>query len=281
MSDPRAIGIFDSGLGGLSAVRQLIRLAPTEDILFFGDTARVPYGGRTAETITRYALEDISFLLSHDVKLIVAACGTVSSTLPVPLSRRIPVPYTGVIEPTARAAAAATRNGRIGILGTRATIQSGSFARELERLLPGVVTVPQACPMFVPLVENGYFSRDCEPTRYFAREYLAPLRERKVDTVILGCTHYPLIRDILSDCLGADVVLIDSGYETAKAALHLLEEAGLTNPSGGRHRYFTSDSPDNFSSIAEIFLGYPVHDEVRKADLRTIHTADCFTSQEN
>lgn len=276
MSDTRAIGVFDSGLGGLSAVRQLIRLAPAEDIVFFGDTARVPYGGRPAETITRYALEDISFLLEQDVKMIVAACGTVSSTLPAALSARIPVLYTGVIEPTARAAAAATKNRRIGVIGTRATIKSGSFVRELERILPGVVTVPQACPMFVPLVENGCFARDCEPTRYFAREYLAPLIERQVDTVILGCTHYPLIRDIISDVLGAGVALIDSGYETAKAALAQLDGAQRRNPDGGRRRYYTSDSPDDFSTIAENFLGYPVHDEVGRVDLRVVKTADCF-----
>ncbi len=276
MSDHRAIGVFDSGLGGLTAVRQLIRLAPDEDIVFFGDTARVPYGGRPAETITRYALEDISFLLARDVKLIVAACGTVSSTLPAALSRRIPVPYTGVIEPTARAAAAATRNRRIGVLGTRATVRSGSFVRELERLLPGVVTVAQACPMFVPLVENGYFARGCEPTHYFAREYLAPLIERQVDTVILGCTHYPLIQEILADLLGPEVTLIDSGYETAKAALATLDGANLRNPCGGRRQYFTSDSPDDFSTMAEYFLGYPVHDEVGRADLRAIRTAACF-----
>ncbi len=276
MGDKRAIGVFDSGLGGLSSVRQLIRLAPAEDIIFFGDTARVPYGGRPAETIVRYALEDISFLLERDVKMVVAACGTVSSALPAALSDRIPVPYTGVIGPTARAAAAATRNRRIGVIGTRATIKSGSFARELERILPGAVTVTQACPMFVPLVENGYFARNCEPTRYFAREYLAPLIERQVDTVILGCTHYPLIRDVISDVLGAGVTLIDSGYETAKAALALLDQAGLRNPDGGRHLYYTSDSPDDFSTIAENFLGYPVHDEVRRADLRAVKTADCF-----
>lgn len=273
----KAIGVFDSGLGGLSAVRQLIRLAPTEDIVFFGDTARVPYGTRTAETITRYSLEDISFLLSQDVKLIIAACGTVSSTFPRALSDRIPVPYVNVLGATARAAVRATRNGCIGILGTEATIKSGSFAREVAELRPDAVTIPKACPMFVPLVENGYIARDCEVTRLIAKEYLEPVIAAGADTLILGCTHYPLIKDIISDVAGSGVTLIDSGCETARAALALLEEKGLRNDCGGRHTFYTSENPDGFSALARIFLADDtVPQEVCRADLRAVPLNACF-----
>ncbi|NLC78735.1 MAG: glutamate racemase [Ruminococcaceae bacterium] len=253
--DSRAIGIFDSGFGGLTAAREVMSLAPTEDIVFFGDNARIPYGTKTASIITKYSLQDISFLLSQDVKLIIAACGTVSSTLSEEYAKRVPVPYITVVEPTARAAARATKNKKIGILGTHATVRSGAFKNALLRLDGEVETVSVACPLFVPLVENGYIQRDCEITRLAAAEYLAPLMAAGVDTVILGCTHYPLIKDIISDLMGENVTLIDSGYETAKFALELLSENGLENTNGGARHFFTSDNAEDFSSLGGLFMG--------------------------
>ncbi len=263
----KAIGVFDSGLGGLTAVKRLIELAPNEDIIFFGDNARVPYGTRTVQTITKFALQDISFLLGQNVKMIIAACGTVSSTLPQHIIDTIPCPYVGVVAPTAATAAHATRNKRVGILGTPATIKSAAFPRALQTLDADIVPVSSACPLFVPLVENGYVGRNCDITRQVARAYLEPLRQACVDTVILGCTHYPLLCDIIADIMGPDVVLIDSGHETAKAAVSLLDAQNLRNDSGGTHSFYISDNPDGFTALAELFMGCALKQDVHLASL--------------
>lgn len=274
--DNHAIGVFDSGLGGLTAVKRLIELAPHEDIVFFGDTARVPYGSRTPETIVNYAVQDISFLLSHDVKVIVAACGTVSSTLPESVISRIPVPFVSVIAPAAQAAADTTKNGRVGVIGTAATIRSGSFARALAALDAKISVTSNACPLFVPLVENGYIAPDCAITRLAAEEYLAPLKEAGVDTVILGCTHYPIIADIIADIMGNGVALIDSGYETARQTLAVLEQNDLCSTTGGHPRFYTSDNPDGFTPLAELFLGDKLKGSVQAAPLEKISIHPCF-----
>ena len=273
--DTRAIGVFDSGLGGLTAVKQLHRLAPQENVVFFGDTARVPYGTRPAQTIVRYALEDLSFLLTFDIKLIIAACGTVSSTLPRRYTEALPVPFVDVIGPTARAAAAATANGKIGVLGTPATIRSGSFVRELESIDSRLAVTAQACPLFVPLVENGYTARDCEVTRLVAREYLEPLMQTGVDTIILGCTHYPIIKGVIADIVGEKVTLIDSGRETARYALELLNKSDSCGGEG-KLDFYTSDQGDGFENSAELFLGYSLGAGARKADLQRIDLHPCF-----
>ncbi len=273
--DTRAIGVFDSGLGGLTAVKQLHRLAPQENVVFFGDTARVPYGTRPAQTIVRYALEDLSFLLTFDIKLIIAACGTVSSTLPRRYTEALPVPFVDVIGPTARAAAAATANGKIGVLGTPATIRSGSFVRELESIDSRLAVTAQACPLFVPLVENGYTARDCEVTRLVAREYLEPLMQAGVDTIILGCTHYPIIKGVIADIVGEKVTLIDSGRETARYALELLNKSDSCGGEG-KLDFYTSDQGDGFENSAELFLGYSLGAGARKADLQRIDLHPCF-----
>lgn len=253
--DSRAIGIFDSGFGGLTAVREVIKLAPNEDIVFFGDNARIPYGTKTASIITKYALQDITFLISRDVKLIIVACGTVSSTLPTKYARRVPVPYITVVEPTALAAKKATKNKKIGILGTAATIRSGAFKDALSSLDGEIETVSVACPLFVPLVENGYIDKDCEITRLAAAEYLAPLKEAGVDTVILGCTHYPLISEVIRELMGDGVTLIDSGFEAARYAVELLRKNELQNDRGGELRFFTSDNAEDFAKGAKLFMG--------------------------
>lgn len=274
--DKRPIGVFDSGLGGLTAVKQLARLAPREDIIFFGDTARVPYGGRTPETITHYALQDISFLLARDVKMLVAACGTVSSTLPDSVIARLPVPFVTVIEPTTQAAAAATRNKKVGVIGTAATINSGSFARALAHADPAIQVFQNAAPLLVPLVEGGYTAPDCPLTRLAAQEYLAPLQRAGVDTLILGCTHYPIIADLLGDLMGDGVTLIDSGYETAKEALRQLVAAGSGNDTGGNRLFFTSDNPAGFIPLAQLFLGGELENGVGYAPLDDIALSPCF-----
>ncbi|MDD3430311.1 MAG: glutamate racemase [Oscillospiraceae bacterium] len=251
------IGVFDSGLGGLTCVKQLLQLAPQEDIVYLGDTGRVPYGTRSTDTIIKYAMQDIEFLLSRGVKILIAACGTVSSTLPHSISDALPVPYLGVVESTAAAAVKATKTGRIGVIGTPATIKSGSYLRAIDILLPSAVLVKNPCPLFVPLVESGYVQRDNPVTRMVAEEYLAPIKAAGVDTLIMGCTHYPIIKDIISDVMGPEVTLIDPGKEAAAAGMALLKKLdmeALRDCSGARN-YFVSDGIENFHQNAELFLG--------------------------
>ena len=206
--DTRPIGVFDSGLGGLTAVRQLRRVLPGEDIVYFGDTGRVPYGSRGRETIIQYARQDIGFLLSKNVKFIVAACGTVSSTYPPAEAAHLPVPFTGVVGAAARCAAAATRTGRIGIIGTQATIRSGSYQALLRQLVPDAQLFAKACPLFVPLVENGYVDDGNPVTKLVIADYLTELRDTGIDTLILGCTHYPLLERLIGEFMGPEVALI-------------------------------------------------------------------------
>lgn len=262
----RPIGVFDSGLGGLTAVRELRRLLPHEDIVYFGDTGRVPYGTRGVDTIIRYAKQDIAFLLEQKVKFVMAACGTVSSTLPADFSGALPVGFTGVVQCTAQAAAAATKTGRIGIIGTPATIASRSYEAALHQLRSDVQITAQSCPLFVPLVENGYFNADNEVTRLVAQDYLKPLQNAGVDTLILGCTHYPLIAPILAKVMGPDVALVDSGRETALRTAALLREADLLQKDEhtGTAHYFVSDSTESFATLSGWFLGEYAGGEVTR-----------------
>ena len=258
--DQRPIGVFDSGVGGLSVVRELCRLLPGEDIVYFGDVGRVPYGTRSREVIYRYASEDLRFLRDRNVKLIIAACGTASSVIDSALTDRLPTPYTGVIEPTARAAAAATRNKKVGIIGTDATIRSGSFVRALHAIDPAIETVGQGCALLVPLVENGYIDFENKVTRLVLEDYLRPIRESGADTLILGCTHFPLLAPIIGDMLGEGVTLIDSGAATAGYIRELLRQTGLENPrtEGGVQRYYISEHTETFARTAELFLGHGI-----------------------
>lgn len=265
--DNRAIGVFDSGLGGLSVVRQLLALLPKEDIVYFGDTGRVPYGSRSPAAIERYARQDCRFLLGQDVKFIIAACGTVSSVA-APVLEGLPVPAMGVVEPTAAAALRATKNGRVGILGTTATVRSGAFHRALTKDAPAIQVFSQACPLFVSLVESGWIQRDNTAAIEVARRYLRPLMDEGVDTVILGCTHFPLLSPILSDILGSGVTLIDSGAACAAACARSLSESGALsqNEQSGSCRFFVSDRPHDFGVVAEMFLGRAVQEDVRQID---------------
>ncbi len=215
------IGVFDSGLGGLTALKELHRLTPGEELIYFGDTGRVPYGTKSAGIITKFALQDAAFLISQGVDAILVACGTVSTTaLPV-LRDRFAVPIIGVVEPAARAAAAATENGRIGIIGTTATIRSGAFERAVRSVSPDAELISQDCPLFVPLVESGFVGRDCSIARLACEHYLARLRQSGIDTLILGCTHYPLLAPIIAELLPG-VRLINTGEAAADALVALL-----------------------------------------------------------
>ena len=260
--DNRPIGVFDSGLGGLTAVRHLRNILPNENIIYFGDTGRVPYGTRSRDTIHRYATEDCQLLLEHDVKYIIAACGTVSSVAQ-DILEALPVPAIGVVEPTAKAAANATRNGCVGILGTSATIRSASFEKALKALNPSLVVTATPCPLFVALVESGWIQQDDPVAVPMVRRYLADIKAAGVDTLILGCTHFPLLAPIIQAELGSNVTLIDSGRETAAVCARELKACdGLTQREEGIAKYFVSDQPEGFSQVAEIFLGQSVEQDV-------------------
>jgi glutamate racemase len=255
--DNRPIGVFDSGLGGLTGVRELRKLLPNEDIIYFGDTGRVPYGSRSHETILQYARQDISFLLSKNIKAIMAACGTVSSTYPVEEAQLLPVPYLGVVDAAAREAAFVTRNRRIGVIGTAATIRSRSYESLLRRLVPGVEIYAKACPLFVPLVESGFVTDGDPITTLTIERYLTEIRDAGVDTLILGCTHYPIIKKMIGDFMGAQVTLVDPGKTTAHRLERILSDKGLraNRETAGTVHYYVSDTPDGFVQTADLFLG--------------------------
>ncbi len=269
MSSQNAIGVFDSGLGGLSAVKEFMNALPAEKIIYFGDTGRVPYGTRSRDTIRKYALQDAAFLMRHNVKMVVAACGTVSSVAGGALEKALTVPYTGVVNPTAFTAVRKTRNGKIGVIGTAATVGSHSYKLRLQKLEPKVEVYEQACPLFVSLVENGVIHRDDQITRLVVRRYMAEMKDRGVDTVILGCTHFPLLRDAISDYMGADVTLVDSGRETAGYAAKVLRENGLLNddPAVKRPEFYVSDTPEGFENVAGLFLGRNMEHTVTQIDI--------------
>lgn len=250
-----AIGVFDSGMGGLTAVRELNALLPHENIIYFGDTARLPYGSRSNATILRYAKEDIEFLRKHQIKMIIAACGTVSSIVgdhPFVTD----MPFTGVVYPAAKEACSATKIGRIGVLGTPATIKSGSYEKAIHKYNPSYFVASKACPLFVHLVENGYTEIDNPVTRLVAEEYLLPLKEQEIDTLILGCTHYPVIADLIADIIGKDVQLISSGAAAAKYAKTCLKNEGMLSDrvEMGKNTYYVSDSVELFAENAKHFL---------------------------
>lgn len=266
--DARPIGVFDSGLGGLTAVKQLEKVLPGESIVYFGDTGRVPYGSRGKDTILRYARQDMEFLLSQNVKAVLAACGTVSSVARS-VGESLSVPYIDVITPSARAAAAATKNGRIGVIGTAATIQSDSYRSALLRINHKLEVYPQACPLFVSLVESGFVAPQDEVTRLVAERYLSPIRAAEVDTLILGCTHYPIIAPIIGGVMGRGVTLIDSGQQAALAMAQALKERDLLAPQGSRRRtdFFVTDTPQNFLNVAELFLGHSIEGRTQRIQI--------------
>ena len=267
--DTRPIGVFDSGLGGLTAVRELARIMPEEDLVYFGDTGRVPYGGRSKDILVKYARQDTAFLRSFDPKAIVIACGTVSATALDVLREENDIPIFGVVEPAAYAAAHVTKNGRVGLIGTRASIRSRAYERALDALCPNTAVTARACPLLVPLVENGRFQSGDIVAETIVGEYLAPVKAAGVDTLILGCTHYPLMKPLIGAYMGPDVSLVDVGEQCARWVKKQLEWDGLRNerPGAGRHRYYVSDSTEDFAALASIFLGEDVAGEVEQIEI--------------
>jgi glutamate racemase len=264
MSSSRPIGVFDSGIGGLTVVHELIRQLPRESIVYFGDTARVPYGPKSPDTVRRYSREIASFLTEQDVKAIVIACNTATAHALGTLRGELTLPVIGVVEPGSRAAVAATKTGRIGVIGTAGTIKSGAYERAICALMPSARVTARACPLFVPLVEEGWV--DHEATRLIAREYLEPVVAADVDTLVLGCTHYPLLKPLLRSVMGPRVRLIDSAEETAAEAARTLTDNGLSaSPDAiAEYRFVASDDPQQFLRVGQRFLGGAVEDvEIR------------------
>ena len=252
------IGVFDSGLGGLTVLRAIRERLPGEGTVYLGDTARVPYGPKAAETIRRYAIEATDFLVSKGVKAVVVACNTATARALPDVEARAGVPVLGVVEPGGRAAASASSTGRIGVIGTRGTISSRAYNAVIHSHRPDALVFEQACPLFVPLVEEGW--TDDEVTRLAAERYLGPLLEQGIDTLVLACTHYPLLKPLLARVVGEDVRLIDSAESTAAALERLLISEDLTNTSGGSAaaRYYVTDEAARFDLLARRLLGEEV-----------------------
>lgn len=263
----KPIGVFDSGLGGLTVVNQLHRALPHEDIIYFGDTGRVPYGTRSNETILKYAKQDMRFLQGFDLKQIVVACGTVSSVLEREQAPFGEVPVMTIVAPTAARACQLTKTGRIGVIGTTATIKSRSYERAILARMPLAQVVSQDCPLFVPLAECGF--ADSPSADFAAGEYLKGIREKQVDTLILGCTHYPLLRKVIRRQMGEQVTLVDPGEACALQLRRQLEEQGLLSLRDrmGQMDYYVSDSIENFGGMGEAILGEPILQRVKKIDI--------------
>ena len=251
------IGVFDSGVGGLTVVREIMRNLPDERIVYFGDTARVPYGSKSKNTVIRYSRQIVHFLETQQVKAIVIACNTASALALDTIEKEIDLPIIGVVKPGAQMAVETTQNKRVGVIATESTIQSGLYQQLITEADPAITVYGKPCPLFVPLVENGYFNDGNPVTKLIIAEYLQELKDAGVDTLILGCTHYPLLKKMIGDFMGDEVHLVDSGKVTAQAAAAALDDLGLLNgkKTGGTARYFVSDTPDNFDELAHTFLG--------------------------
>ncbi len=266
----RPIGVFDSGIGGLTVVSALRALLPNETIRYLGDTARVPYGGRSAATVERYSLEITAMLLEENCKAIVVACNTASALALATLESSTPVPVVGVIRPGAEAAVAATHNGHIGVIGTRATIKSGAYERAIQALDPALRVSVRACPLFVPLIEEGWLEGAI--TDGVVKQYLQPLVEAGIDTLVLGCTHYPLLRGTIAEFLGETVQLVDSAENCARAVAQLLAAENLraAPEAKGELSVALTDPPDVFLEVAQTAL----HLDIGEVELRpVIHPA--------
>jgi len=251
----KAIGIFDSGVGGLTVLREIIKTLPQEDTVYFGDTARFPYGTKSPETVIRYSLEIASFLVRHDIKLLVVACNTASAVSLEALQQQLSVPVIGVIEPGARRAVSVTRSGKVGVIGTDRTIRSSAYTKAIKQLNPEVEVITRSCPLFVPLAEEGWI--DNEVARLTARTYLNGLREEGVDTLVLGCTHYPILKGVIAEVMGEGVTLVDSAAETARAVAEILRNRALLRPAAekGNHHYFVTDVPAGFIRVGNLLFG--------------------------
>jgi glutamate racemase len=258
----RPIGVFDSGIGGLTVLREILELLPAEDTIYLGDTARSPYGTKSAEAVTRYSFENVEFLMQRAIKMLVVACNTSSAVALEALREETPIPVLGVIEGGVRAALQRTRNGKIGVIGTEATIASGAYTRALKALSPEVEVYSRPCPLLVPLAEEGWL--DGQIVDLTVETYLRSLKESGIDTLILGCTHYPLFKGAIGAYMGKRVELIDSAEETARETKRILSERSLCRRKRkGRASFFVTDVPDRFIKVGSRFLGNDVDSAVR------------------
>lgn len=251
----KAIGIFDSGIGGLTVLKEIAAKLPLENTIYLGDTARVPYGIRSAETVTRYSFENTQFLLSQDIKMLVVACNTATAVSLDAVKREFPLPIIGVLEPGARVAVAATKTRKIAVIGTEATIKSGAYEKAIKWVAPDIEVTSLACPLFVPLVEEGWTDNDV--AQLVVAKYLAPLRGTDIDVLVLGCTHYPLLKMVISEVVAPEITLIDSATETAKEVAEVLEKLKWQRkgPGQGIRKYYVTDTPARFEKIGIRFLG--------------------------
>ena len=267
--DKRPIGVFDSGLGGLTAVRQLMEQLPGEDIIYFGDTGRVPYGSRSHDIILKYTRQDINFLMQFDIKAIVIACNTADTVAGARVQREYDLPICGALRPTAQKATAATKNGRIGVIGTNATVKARAYSAIIREINPRLQVKSVACPLLVPLVENNRFLPGDKPVEMIVEEYLRPLKEWGCDTLVLGCTHYPLLWEVIARYMGPEVTLINSGKEAACQLAETLRQADMLSGREGKGicRYYVSDSTEGFSETASLFLQRKVDDMVEQIDI--------------
>jgi glutamate racemase len=254
MADPRPIGVFDSGVGGLTVQRAVLEAVPAAATVYLGDTARLPYGTKSPETVTQYSLRSARFLARHGIDLLVVACNTASAVALPALRAELSVPVLGVVEPGARVAALASRTGRIGVIGTPGTIASGAYQAAIRRERPDATVVAKACPLFVPLAEEGWTDPSDEVVRGVVRRYLAPVREAGVDTLVLGCTHYPLLEGAIAAELPG-VALVDSARAIAT---QVRERLGGGTGVSAEHRFYVTDTPERFLAVAGRFLGRPV-----------------------
>lgn len=265
--DNRSIGVFDSGLGGLTAVKEIMELFPNESIVYFGDTGRVPYGTRSRETILKYTYDDINFLLSKDVKMIVIACGTASSAALPHIKDEFNVPIFGVVDAACYEAARVTKNKKVGIIGTPATIKSGAYEKYINEYDSEIQTFANGCPLFVPLVENGHF--DTPVTKLLIEEYLKDIRDAGVDTLILGCTHYPLLRKAIGEYMGSGVTLVSPGEQVAQYLKKKLTDETRHDDTKdeNQYSYYVSDCIESFEELGSIFLERKIDGQVGKIDI--------------
>ena len=265
----RPIGVFDSGLGGLTTIKELIKLLPGEDIIYLGDTGRVPYGLKSRDTIIKYALQDAAFLAGFNIKAMVVACNSVCSSAHEVLSDKFDIPIYEVITPAVNAAVLRSKNKKIGVIGTKATIRSGAYTTALQTVLPNSQIYAAACPLFVPLVEEWMIEPDDIAALSIAERYLSDLRESGIDTLILACTHYPLLKKVISKVIGKDIILIDSGLETARLVSEHIKCGNIqkNDKSEGELKYFVTDSIAGFAEPASKFLGCDIRGMIKQVEL--------------
>jgi len=257
LSENAPIGMFDSGIGGLTVLKEVQKHLPGENIIYLGDTARVPYGTRSSQTVLKYSLTNTDFLLQQNIKLLVIACNTASAVATYKLREKYRIPIVDVVAPGARAAVKATDNGKIGIIGTEGTINSSAYQQEIRRLNKDVAIYTQPCPLFVPLAEEGWCDEQDEIVLSIALRYLAPLKKFTIDTLVLGCTHYPLLKGAIQSVMGGDIKLIDSAEETALEVLNVLQTENIKNNGSGQgdNTFYLTDAPHRFTETGRLFLG--------------------------